>query len=102
MNKDYSKYLLRYDSQINSFKERYQDLINKKKQVYIDWVNKLDCNKWYEFIRPEAPEKEIEFVTGLLCVLYVEKEIYISFSDKTANKIRRYVMPLQSKQEDHN
>lgn len=86
---NYSKYLLYYDSQIKAFREQYKKKILENRNSLRSWVEGLELERWYNYIRPSAPEAEIAFIVGLLCILYIDKEINITFSEATADKIKR-------------
>lgn len=86
---NYVKYLLYYDSQIKAFREQYKKQILENKSSLRSWVEGLELERWYNYIRPSAPEAEIAFIVGLLCILYIDGEINITFSSGTADKIKR-------------
>ncbi len=86
---NYVKYLLYTEADISGFRTKYATQIAKNSEKYTKWVNSLPAGKWCSFVREGASEKEAQFLVGLLCILYIDRKIIISFSDHTAAQIRR-------------
>ena len=69
----FEDYLLRTETDERKFKAKYAERIAMYKDQYQAWFEKnFEFYKWRRMnIRPES----IEFVLGLLCLLYREKKI---------------------------
>jgi len=80
---DRTAYLLRYQHQIDAFRSRYGEAIRRNQEKYAEWIRSLPFFEWTPVIcRPEHEE----FITGLICILYIDKIVNISF-DNTATRI---------------
>lgn len=78
MSSDREKYLLRYQSQIDAFRESHKDELRQYAGAYRRWIQSLTMMKWVPLqLRPE----DEEVVIGIICILYVDKFVNISFSD---------------------
>lgn len=86
---DYSRYLLYYDSQIEAFRKQNEKRILQNRDSFRSWFEKLELERWYNYIRPGTSEAEAAFTVGMFCILYIDGEINITFSEKTADKIKR-------------
>lgn len=73
------KYLLRYRYQYDAFRKENEALLRERSQAFKDWVLSLPWMKWVE-LRLRT-EQEARAVIGIICVLYWDKEINISFSN---------------------
>ena len=69
----YEDYLLRTETDERRFKQKYAERIAMYKDKYQSWFEKnFEFYKWRKLqARPES----LEFVIGLLCLLYREKKI---------------------------
>lgn len=74
-------YLLRTESQINDFRSRYGPVIEKASPDIIKWFNALPLFQWV----PYQPPGDAAIYTGLLCILYIEGKINITFSKDMAS-----------------
>lgn len=86
---DYSRYLLYYDSQVEAFRKRYENKIPKDRDHFRAWFERLEFERWYSYVRPGASEEEAAYTVGLFCILYLDGEINITFSQDNADKIKR-------------
>lgn len=77
---NYTKYLLRTQQQVLDFGTRYAEWIRQAGPAYVRWVNDElpKSDQWVSIERDS--EKETGMIIGLLCWLYYEKEINISFN----------------------
>ncbi len=73
-------YLLRTESQINDFRSRHGPVIEKAGPDIIKWFNALPLFQWV----PYLPPGDAALYTGLLCTLYIEGKINITFSKDMA------------------
>lgn len=81
---DRVRYLLRTQAQIGAFRLRFGEAVKRNAKAYTDWINSLEYFEWTPVVcRPEHEE----FVTGLICLLYIDGEVNISF-DNTATKVQ--------------
>lgn len=81
---DRVRYLLRYPDEVEYFRLRYGNDVERNARAFMDWVKSLEFFVWTPVIcRPEHEE----FVTGLLCILYIDGHINISF-DNSATSLR--------------
>ena len=75
---DRERYLLRTPSQICSFRLRYARMIDSRAEAFRVWVRSLPMMKWCPLlIRPGNEELAI----GIICILYIDGQICISFSE---------------------
>lgn len=75
---DRERYLLRTPSQIRSFRLRYARMIDSRAEAFRVWVRSLPMMKWCPLlIRPGNEELAI----GIICILYIDGQICISFSE---------------------
>lgn len=82
---DYSEFLIRTDEQAGDFKARYGDYIESSSTQMEQWVKALPLGRWFEVgMDPKAAEG----VIGLLCILYVDGRINVTFN-RQATAIRR-------------
>lgn len=79
MSREWTSYLLRRQAEYDAFRDSYEKLIRERRQAFKDWVLGLPMMQWVP-LRFRS-DKEARFVIGLVCVLYWEKEVNISFSD---------------------
>ena len=75
---DRERYLLRTPSQVLTFRERYTRTIDSRAEAFRAWVRSLPMMKWCPLlIRPGNEELAI----GIICILYIDGQICISFSE---------------------
>ena len=75
---DRERYLLRTPSQVMAFRERYAMTIDSRAEAFRAWVRSLPMMEWYPLlIRPGNEELSI----GIICILYIDGQICISFSE---------------------
>ncbi len=75
---DRERYLLRTPSQVMAFRERYARTIDSRAEAFRAWVRSLPMMEWYPLlIRPGNEELSI----GIICILYIDGQICISFSE---------------------
>ena len=75
---DRERYLLRTPSQVLIFRERYARTIDSRAEAFRAWVRSLPMMEWYPLlIRPGNEELAI----GIICILYIDGQICISFSE---------------------
>lgn len=75
---DRERYLLRTPSQVLTFRERYTRTIDSRAEAFRAWVRSLPMMEWYPLlIRPGNEELSI----GIICILYIDGQICISFSE---------------------
>ena len=72
-----SAYLLRTESQISAFRDKYARIIADRGQAVADWFNALPLYQWVP-LKIRTGEEEV--VIGLLCILYIDGRINITFS----------------------
>lgn len=84
-------YLLRTPAQIEWFRSTYAELIREKSAVMRDWFNALPL---YEWVRLQFRGGQEMATVGLLCHLYLEGEINVTFS-RDGNYIQRGAMTLE-------
>lgn len=80
-----TRYLLRTDLAINEFRKRHAKLLRDYSAAYIQWINSLPLMEW---TRLTIPEGYGEYIIGLICCLYDEGSVNITFSH-TCTSIRR-------------
>ena len=72
------RYLLRTRSQIEAFRENNRDAIRQNAGAFRKWVRGLPFMEWIPLqLRPE----DEELVIGVLCLLYIDGFVRITFSD---------------------
>ncbi|MBQ3712105.1 MAG: hypothetical protein II891_06895 [Bacteroidales bacterium] len=72
------RYLLRTDAQAAAFRRRFrEDALAVAMRSMEAWFQRLPLFEWVPF-RPEPSREEI--VTGLLCLLYIDGRINLTFS----------------------
>lgn len=85
---DNRPYLLDTASKKAAFVVKYGGHIEKFRQPYINWISELPMMEWVNPLQGSGASNP-EFVIGLVCLLYIEGEINISFSDPSAELLRR-------------
>lgn len=75
---DRGRYLLRTPSQIRSFRLRYARMIEERSSVFLNWVRSLPLMEWSPLLIRQGYE---EYTIGILCILYIDGQICISFSE---------------------
>ncbi|MBR5568423.1 MAG: hypothetical protein IKW27_06740 [Bacteroidales bacterium] len=80
-----TRYLLRTDLAIIEFRKRHAKLLRDYSAAYIRWINSLPLMEWTRLTIPKGHE---ESIIGLICCLYVEGAVNITFSN-TCTSIRR-------------
>lgn len=78
-------YLLRTQAQIDAFRESHGELIREKSDPMASWFNGLPLYQW---VRLQCRPGEEAATVGLLCILYLDGRINISFS-RDGDHIRR-------------
>ena len=72
------RYLLRTPSQICSFRLRYARMIEDRSSVFLNWVRSLPMMEWCPLLIRQGYEEQ---TIGILCILYIDGQICISFSE---------------------
>lgn len=80
-----TRYLLRTDLEIQEFRKRHERLLRDYSDAYVRWINSLPLMEWTRLALPKGQE---EAVIGLICCLYDEGSVNITFSH-TCTSIRR-------------
>lgn len=75
---DRERYLLRTPSQIRLFRLRYARMIEDRSSVFLNWVRSLPMMEWSPLLIRQGYE---EYTIGILCILYIDGQICISFSE---------------------
>lgn len=75
---DSGKYLLRTRSQADSFREKHRDALRQYAGAYRRWIRSLPFMVWTPL---RLREDEMEVVIGIICMLYIDGYVCISFSD---------------------
>ena len=85
------RYLLRYDAQARAFRRRFREeaLVRAMRSIEV-WFQNLPLFEWVPF-RPE-PGKE-ELIIGLLCLLYIDGRINLTFSSDMRSLQRGALSP---------
>lgn len=73
----YASYLLRTAAQAESFRTVYAKAIEKGASAIEEWFNAHPIYEWIPY-RPRPGTERV--TTGLLCLLYLERRINITFS----------------------
>lgn len=76
MDNGREKYLLRQRYQYDAFKLKWAKLIELKADEYVKWIDSLPFMEWIPLLM--KPQEE-EPVIGLICMLYWDKRINITF-----------------------
>lgn len=90
----YTPYLLRTQAQIDAFRESHGKLIREKNDPMASWFNGLPLYQW---VRLQCRPGEEAATVGLLCILYLDGRINISFS-RDGEYIRREALDLEEYQ----
>lgn len=80
-----TRHLLHTDREIQEFRRRHERLLRDFSGPYIEWIRSLPLMEWTPLLLPEGQEGA---VIGLLCCLYDEGSVNITFSN-TCTSIRR-------------
>ena len=75
---DRERYLLRTPSQVLTFRERYARTIDSRAEAFRAWVRSLPMMEWSPLLIRQGYE---EYTIGILCILYIDGQICISFSE---------------------
>lgn len=75
---DREQYLLRTGRQTAMFRTRYARFIEARSGAFLSWVRSLPLMEWSPLVIREGQE---ESVIGILCILYIERKVCISFSE---------------------
>lgn len=78
-------YLLRYKWQTEAFRTKYAAYIAKNRGAFLDWWGRLPL---YEWVRLPFSGRGVAAGIGLLCLLYIDGEINLSFNS-TVTAIQR-------------
>lgn len=70
-------YLLRTRTQADGFRAQYKEIIEKNAPALEKWFNTLPLYEWVQYKPPAGKEM---IVTGILCILYLEGRINLTFS----------------------
>lgn len=84
---DYTQYLLYTNQQIQDFRRRYASFISQKGASVADWINTFPVMERIDYLK-SVPERNIEPVIGLLCILIIDGQISITFIEE-ARRIYR-------------
>lgn len=79
MGLGWKTYLLYTRSQYDAFRIENETLIRERRQAFKEWILGLPWMKWVPL--QFRSEQEARIVIGLICLLYWEKEVNISFSN---------------------
>lgn len=82
---DYCAFLIRTNGQAEGFKARYGDYVSSSAAQMEQWVKALPMGRWFEV---GTSSKAAEGVIGLLCLLYADGRINVTFN-RQATAIRR-------------
>lgn len=80
-----TRYLLNTDREIQEFRMRHARLLRDYSSQYAAWIRSLPLMEWTPLRLPKGQEGA---VIGLICCLYVEGSVNITFSN-TCTSIRR-------------
>lgn len=75
---DRERYLLRTVSRQQAFRQKYAEFIGARSAVFRSWVRSLPLMEWSPLLIRQGYEEQ---TIGILCILYIDKEICISFSE---------------------
>lgn len=80
-----TRHLLHTDREIQEFRRRHERLLRDFSGPYIEWIRSLPLMEWTPLRLPKGQEGA---VIGLLCCLYDEGSVNITFRN-TCTSIRR-------------
>ena len=75
---DLDRFLLRTVSSQSAFRVKYAEFISSRSAVFRSWVRSLPLMEWSPLLIRQGFE---ELTIGILCILYIDGEICISFSE---------------------
>lgn len=79
MGLEWKKYLLYYRRDYDAFRTANEAILRERRQAFKEWILGLPWMKWVPL--RFRNENEARIVIGIICVLYWEKEVCISFSN---------------------
>lgn len=88
-------FLLRYTWQTEQFRECFADFIGKYAEKYREWFQGLPL---YEWVRIPWTGKLLEPSIKILCLLYIEGKINVTF-DRTVTMVQRGALSEEEYQE---
>lgn len=80
------QYLLRYQCQIDQYRQQYAGFIEKYGERYRAWFQSLPLWEWVPL--PYMDERTAKAVIGLLCILYIDGMINLTFNSEVT-KVQR-------------
>lgn len=80
------QYLLRYQSEIDGYRESCAAFIEKYGEQYRDWFGRLPMFQWVPL--PYMNDKTARLVIGLLCILYLDGVINLNFNSAVTHVYR--------------
>lgn len=81
MKDDYTKYFLYTEQQREAFIASNDLMIQKNRKAFANWINNLPLGVRVSYL-DRIKENERGFIIGLLCLLYCEEQINISFHEE--------------------
>lgn len=78
---DCGKYLLATRKNVEDFKSANSKIISTNRSKFIKWIKSLPLCEKVDYLKT-VPDNEIPFVIGLICLLYWEGLVNISFHDE--------------------
>lgn len=81
MKENYTNYFLYTENQRKAFIAVNSAMIKKNRSAYIKWINSLPIGRKVSYL-DNVKENERCFIIGLLCLLYCEEQINISFHEE--------------------
>lgn len=88
-------FLLRYTWQTERFRTDYADFIAKYSEKYREWFQGLPL---YEWVRIPWKGKQLEPSIKILCLLYIEGKINLTF-DNTVTMVQRGALTPEEHEE---
>ena len=80
------QYLLRYQWQIDQYRQQYAGFIEKYGERYRQWFQSLPMWEWVPL--PWMDDKRARAVIGLLCILYIDGYINLTVNEEVTKVYR--------------
>lgn len=81
MKDDYTKYFLYTEQQREAFIASNDAMIQKNRKAFANWINNLPLGVRLSYL-DRIKENERPFVIGLICLLYCEGVVNVSFHEE--------------------
>lgn len=80
---DYTKYLLATKKDVDAFAKRNRELVAANREKFINWIKSLPLGRKVNYLNG-VERTAIPSIIGIICLLYWEGAVNISFYDNAS------------------